>query len=300
MSKKRILDSRSRKSLKFTALTFRQRDLWHGLIAVADDQGRLFGLPANVRSEIWPLDDIPLAEVEEDLKRLSELEMILIYEADGKPIIQIVKWWKYQQKQWAGPSDYPSPPKWADRTRYHGAEHKIIQENWDLPGGFFEVENHQDDSSDTPDLPGEKPPDLPPDNHVENDVGHSINDSDSDGEEEKLNGARAETEPPKPPPKRKKGKKRDPLLDHPAVIAYREEFHYHIQIAWREEVCKTVDDSEKWKEVIHAWNGKGWNPKNVKGMLESYRNGGIGKKKSEPKGFDAIRNYRKKAGLDNG
>ena len=123
--------------------------------------------------------------------------------------------------------------------------------------------------------------------------------------EEKLNGASADAEPPEPAKKASKKKppgvkKRDPLLDHPAIIAYREEFHYHVQIPWREEVCSTVDDPEKWKTVIHDWHGSGWNPKNVKGMLEAYRNGGIGKRKEEPAGFEALRNYRKEAGLDNG
>jgi hypothetical protein len=277
------------------------------LIAVADDQGRLFGLPANVRSEIWPLDDIPLAEVEEDLNKLAELEMILLYEANGKEIIQIINWWRYQQKQWAGPSDYPPPPNWVDRTRYHGAEHKIIQENWDQPGGFIEEENQQPDSSETPGLPGDKPGDLPPDYQAENDVGLNDSDSDSEDEEEKLNGASADAEPPEPPdlppekPKKtKKGRKRDPLLDHPAIITYREEAHLHVPINWREEVCEIVDDAERWKKLVHEWIGHGWNKQNISGMLQAYQNGGIEKKKAEPAGFDAIRSYRQKQGLDNG
>jgi hypothetical protein len=296
MSKKRIIDSRTR-SQSFVSLSYRQRDLWHGLIAIADDQGRLFGLHANVRSEVWPLDDIPLAEVEADLERLSDLEMIVRYEAEGKPIIQIINWWKYQKKQWAGPSDYPPPANWIDRTRYHGAEHKIIQENWDLLGGFCvkEGENEQQDSSDTPELPGKELPDLPPKNQVDNDVGQSINDSDSDNdsEEEKLNGASADEKPPEPPPKSKKGKKRDPLLDHPAIIAYREEARLHVPITWRKEVCEIVDDAEKWQKLVHSWIGKGWNKQNVEGMLQAYVNGGIGKNNSEPAGFEGIREYLK-------
>lgn len=51
---KRSIDSKIRKSYSFSRLTFRQRDLWHGLIESADDQGRM---PADfnfVISQAWP------------------------------------------------------------------------------------------------------------------------------------------------------------------------------------------------------------------------------------------------------
>lgn len=108
---------------------------------------------------------------------------------------------------------------------------------------------------------------------------------------------RGDTMTPKPlinhnnKPSKKKSRKRDPLLDHPAIIAYREEVHLHVPIAWREEVCSTVDDSERWKQLVHDWIGHGWNKQNIKGLLQAYRNGGIRTKKSEPAGFAGIRDY---------
>lgn len=139
--------------MSFAALDHRQRDLWHGLITVADDQGRVLGVEANVRSEVWPMDDITLEGVALDLEELEQQGMIVIYQVKNKPIIQLVNWWKYQSKQWAGPSDWDPPQGWVDRLRYHGAEHKIITENWDLDGGFGpenqvenEVENHLEHS----------------------------------------------------------------------------------------------------------------------------------------------------------
>ena len=130
-------------------------------------------------------------------------------------------------------------------------------------------------------------------------------DTDTDTEsdaEEKLNGVTADAEPPEPVAKapKKKKKERDPLLDNPAIIAYRDEVRLHVPIPWREEVCKIVDDPERWKELVHEWIGHGWNKQNISGMLEAYRNGGIGEKREEPAGFEAIRSYRQKAGLDNG
>jgi hypothetical protein len=118
--------------------------------------------------------------------------------------------------------------------------------------------------------------------------------------EEELNGASADIEPPEPVKKVSKKKTRDPLLDHPAIIAYKDEARLHVPITWRKQVCDTVDDAVMWKELVHSWIGKGWNKQNIEGMLQAYVNGGIDKQKEEPAGFSAIRSYRKKAGLDNG
>jgi hypothetical protein len=182
MAKKRIIDSRIRRSQDFVSLTYRQRDLWHGLITVADDQGRLLGILASVRSEVFPLDDVTLEDVEGDLQALIDQLMIVIYQVENKPIIQIVNWWKYQQKQWAGPSDYPATDGWVDRLRYHGSEHKVIQDGWEQPGGFSgdwwlcEPGGKQ----------GNKPGRKPGENQVENQAGLNDNDSDrgSNDEEE--------------------------------------------------------------------------------------------------------------------
>ena len=124
-----MLDGCIRSSETFASLTYRQRDLWQGLIVVADDQGRLRGAPALVRSQVWPYDDISLSDVETDLQRLAELGNILRYEVDGHQYLQLVNWWRYQHPQWVGLSDYPTPPGWTDRGRYHiGRE--VVTVNW--------------------------------------------------------------------------------------------------------------------------------------------------------------------------
>jgi len=74
----------------------------------------------------------------------------------------------------------------------------------------------------------------------------------------------------------KKKKERDPLLDHPAIIEFRDETRIHVLINWRKEVAETVGDDpkevERWRAVVHDWIGRGWNKQNVKGMLEVFRN----------------------------
>lgn len=171
MSKKRIIHSTMRRSQDFVALDWMARDLWHGMIVVADDQGRLVGLPASVRSEVWPLDDVSLAEVEGAIENLVGQGMIAVYQVENKVIIQIVNWWIYQKKQWAMPSDYPPPEHWIDRTRHHGPGHKVMVENWDQPGGF--VYTHQVENQ--------------PENQVENQPGPYDSDSDKDKDDD-ING----------------------------------------------------------------------------------------------------------------
>lgn len=74
----------------------------------------------------------------------------------------------------------------------------------------------------------------------------------------------------------KKKKKRDPLLDHPAIIEYKDEARLNVYINWRKEVAETVGDDpeevKRWRAVVHDWIGRGWNKQNVKGMLEVFRN----------------------------
>lgn len=132
MTKKRTIDPRIRASETFACLTYRQRDLWMGLILVCDDQGRLPGQAAYVRSTVWPYDDVPLSEVDGDLAALESLGNILRYRVDGRTFIQLVNWHKYQaDAEWLARSEYPAPEGWQDHARYHGKANKIITLNWE-------------------------------------------------------------------------------------------------------------------------------------------------------------------------
>ena len=75
-----------------------------------------------------------------------------------------------------------------------------------------------------------------------------------------------------PPPSKKRTKKRDIRLDHPAMKAYNEIARYWPPFAVRDQVCQ-VKDADKWRGVIREWIGKGWNPRNITGMLDVYKNG---------------------------
>lgn len=85
--------------------------------------------------------------------------------------------------------------------------------------------------------------------------------------------------PPEEKPKKPKREKTPPdeRLKHPALIAYQQEARLSIPISWRDEVITTVMDAGLWTRVVHQWIGNGWNKQNIRGMLESYRAGGIQK-----------------------
>lgn len=132
MAKKRMIDGAFRITEAFGMLSYRQRDLWYGLISTADDQGRMIGHAAYVRSQSWPYDDIPLSEVSKDLEALEQAGFILIYTANESKYIQILKWHEQQREAtWLAASELPAPDGWVDHARYHGKNGNIILLNWE-------------------------------------------------------------------------------------------------------------------------------------------------------------------------
>jgi hypothetical protein len=115
-------------------LTITERLIWLGMIAsVADDQGRLLDNPALLRSLVFPYDDgIPLEVVATALEKLVSAGKVFRYQAQGKSLLQIVNWWKYQSSaSWMSPSKYPPSEGWQDCYRYHGPGNTLVTSpNW--------------------------------------------------------------------------------------------------------------------------------------------------------------------------
>jgi hypothetical protein len=130
MTKRRMIHDCIWQSESFSALTYRQRVLWIGLITTADDQGRGRAHPGLVRAAVFPFDVVSQDEVQDDLQAISDAGMVLLYQVEDKVYYQVVHWWEYQTPQWVGPSDFPAPDGWEDRLRYHGKERRIITQNW--------------------------------------------------------------------------------------------------------------------------------------------------------------------------
>jgi len=99
----------------------------------ADSQGRLPGHPRKVKATVIPMVDASAEQVAEQLQKMHDLGLIIWYEADGEKYVQLVSWWRYQDRRFARPSKYPAPEGWKDRIRYNDPHEpkRLILENWE-------------------------------------------------------------------------------------------------------------------------------------------------------------------------
>src|SRR6058998_973317 len=85
-----------------------------GLWTYADDKGRGRDDVRLLKAELYPLDDeVTLAVIADDMKRLEHEECICRYEADGKAYFHVVKW-KHQRINRPGDSVIPPCPHHSD------------------------------------------------------------------------------------------------------------------------------------------------------------------------------------------
>ena len=96
-----------------------------------------------------------------------------------------------------------------------------------------------------------------------------------------------------PPPAKKKP---TPL----AVRVFREKAHRYPSKSWYGEIDSVVgekkEDLERWGDVVFNYVGMGWNPTNVKGMLEFYQRGDVPGEgsKSENETIETLSDGRRK------
>lgn len=73
-----------------------------------------------------------------------------------------------------------------------------------------------------------------------------------------------------------KGRPRDPLLDCPIVIIYRDVAHLQMNHIQRKYVADNVSCCEKgqriWRGVVEEHLLNGWNPKNIPFMVKAWSN----------------------------
>ena len=69
---------------------------------------------------------------------------------------------------------------------------------------------------------------------------------------------------------------RDPLMTHPAVLAYRDAMNFCPNSGFRRDIAATVRDLDLWKDLLANWRykvkgkWKGKNPLAIKDMLTTY------------------------------
>tara|TARA_Y100000034_G_scaffold88744_1_gene106543 strand:+ start:666 stop:1073 length:408 start_codon:yes stop_codon:yes gene_type:complete len=91
------------------------RLLFIGLISLGDDDGRLTGNTAWLKSKLFPFDeDISSQEIDTWLKELLDADpmdpMLLSYEVDGKTYLAHTKWHTHQKLNRPTPSSIPECP----------------------------------------------------------------------------------------------------------------------------------------------------------------------------------------------
>lgn len=83
----------------FGKLTMAGKLLFIGLFSNADDEGRLRGNPAYLKSTIFMYDDTDLTTISDLLKQVTGImKSVRFYEVEGKQYIQLLKWNEYQKQ----------------------------------------------------------------------------------------------------------------------------------------------------------------------------------------------------------
>ena len=106
-----MLDPEFWTDTRIKRLTFVERLFFLGCVSAADDEGRLLGDPAFLRSRIFPYDEIPADEVRTIRDRVAEVVPgFVLYSDDGEEYVAFANWSDYQKPSHAKASDLPRPP----------------------------------------------------------------------------------------------------------------------------------------------------------------------------------------------
>ena len=97
-------------SEEIDGLTAFQETFFYRLIVNCDDFGRLDARAKILKSKLFPLKDVREDVIHAALMALSSAELVILYEVDGKPFLQMRTWDKHQQVR-AKKCKYPEPPK---------------------------------------------------------------------------------------------------------------------------------------------------------------------------------------------
>ncbi|WP_326698016.1 hypothetical protein OG909_12100 [Streptomyces sp. NBC_01754] len=96
-------------SLTIADLSCEQRLTFIGLWTHVDDEGRCIDDARLIKAAVWPLDDRTAADVEDDLRALTEHSLITRYTLTHRSYIAVTGWAEHQRINRATPSKYPAP-----------------------------------------------------------------------------------------------------------------------------------------------------------------------------------------------
>lgn len=96
-------------SLTIADLTLTQRLTFIGLWTHVDDEGRCIYDPRLIRAALWPLDDRTNADIEDDVRALTEASLIVHYTVRDRAYLQVRTWHEHQRINRKTPSTLPGP-----------------------------------------------------------------------------------------------------------------------------------------------------------------------------------------------
>lgn len=89
-------------------LTAFQENFFYRLIVNCDDYGRMDARPKVLASKLFPLRDVRLNQITDALHALTSAELVVLYQKDGHPFLQMKTWDRHQSIR-AKKSKYPEP-----------------------------------------------------------------------------------------------------------------------------------------------------------------------------------------------
>lgn len=93
-----------------SVLPLRARLTWIGLWTQCDDHGRTKRNAKLIKAAIWPLDDVSLCDVEEDLHVLADFGRIVTYQVGPTGLLAVVNWHVHQSINRPGDAQFEGPP----------------------------------------------------------------------------------------------------------------------------------------------------------------------------------------------
>ncbi len=93
----RILKESICRSEEIDSLSWFEEVLFYRLIVICDDFGRYDGRAKIIKGSCFPLKSITEKDIDKALEKLSAVGLVRVYEAQGRPYLQLVTWANHQR-----------------------------------------------------------------------------------------------------------------------------------------------------------------------------------------------------------
>lgn len=111
MPRRRMIDPEIWPDEWFGYLDYQKQILFIGIVTNADDEGRIIGTPAYLRTRIFPYKETTDKEIEVILQEFAETNPnFILYKVKNVSYIWLKQWRRYQKPQYPKPSRLPAPP----------------------------------------------------------------------------------------------------------------------------------------------------------------------------------------------